>query len=455
MKFFLMLITVVLMTSCDSGKREKSEVLTQENNENIENTIDDNSTQRVVNIYIHGYNQEGEMQTDTYGKNESDKVLTSIAETTGYSTIENYMQEDKKDIIVMTDYYGDTAPEYYSAQDMRDIQNAEKGIPRYARIVAKYAKHTLKETGAKSINIISASMGSLVSRYLIEKNLEQLSSDKKIKKWLSFEGVIKGNVAGSKGGLVSLLDTFVKQPSEVSQMHYDWVKENLDEKSPYYKNIQIGFESSTRDDLNNKAITKILLVDGKNPANDGVQAVNDTFFVNQDTHVFFHENHRSLTKNMAAWGFAATFLISKKHVRITLVEATVNDLHEPFTSEAEIVFESSVHSAKAQEKWNFSNAIDERILDSGYLKLYEYASVGESKILNQVLFSAYILEEENELTLDITPYELDKEVKYKVLEISNNSHESLGKSSSTITMKNGIYDISGTDWSGKVQVEIK
>jgi len=63
--------------------------------------------------------------------------------------------------------------------------------------------------------------------------------------------------------------------------------------------------------------------------------------------------------------------------------------------------------------------------------------------------------EENELTLDITPYELDKEVKYKVFEILNNSHESLGKSSSTILMQNGIYDISRTDWSGKVKVEIK
>jgi len=455
MKFFLMLITVVLLGSCGSGKTEKSEVPTQENNENTENTIDDNSTQRVVNIYIHGYNQEGEKQTDTYGKNESDKVLTNIAETTGYSTIENYMQDDNKDIIVMTDYYGNTAPEYYTTQDMRDIQNAEKGIPRYALIVAKYAKHTLKETGAKSINIISASMGSLVSRYLIEKNLEQLSSDKKIKKWLSFEGVIKGNVAGSKGGLVSLLDAFVKQPSEVAQMHYDWVKANLDENSPYYKNIQIGFESSTRDDLNDGAITTLLLGDGKNPANDGVQAVNDTFFANPDTHVFFHENHRSLTKNMAVWGFAATFLTSKKHVRITLVEASVDKLHELFGGNAEIVFESSVHSAKAQEKWNFTNAIDERMLDSGYLKLYEYARVGESKILNQVLFSAYVLEEENELTLDITSYELDSNLKYKLIEVSTKLHDTLGKGTLLVPMQNGTYDISGEDWNGKVKVEIK
>jgi len=455
MKFFLMLITAVLLVSCGSGETTKSEVATPEANETIDNTIDDNSSKRVINIYIHGYNQEGEKQTDTYGTNESDKVLSNIAETTGYSTIENYTQEDKKDIIVMTDYYGTTAPEYYTAQDMRDVQNAVKGIPRYALIVAKYAKYTLKETGAKSINIISASMGTLVSRYLIEKNLEQLSSDKKIKKWLSFEGVVKGNVAGSKGGLVSLLDAFVKQPSEVAQMHYDWVKEHLDENSPYYKNLQIGFESSTRDDLNDGAITKLLLGDGENPANDGVQAVNDTFFANPDTHVFFHENHRSLTKNMAVWGFAATFLTSRKHVRITLLEATVDDLHELFGGNAEIVFESSVYSAKAQEKWNFTNAIDERILDSGYLKLYKYATAGERQIVNQVLFSAYVLEEENELTLDITSYELDFNLKYKLTEVSTRAYETLGKGTLLVPVQNGTYDISGKDWNGKVKVEIK
>jgi len=450
MKYILAILIPFLFVGCGAGDAPK----TAGNVEQPVRGTENSTSKRVVNIYIHGYNQEGEKQTDTYGKSESDKVLKNIAQTTGYSTIENYRQEDEKDIIVMTDYYGSVAPEYYTTQDMRDVENAEKGIPRYALIVAKYVKYIRKVTGVQSVNIISASMGTLVSRYLIEKDLEQLSSEKMIKKWLSFEGVIKGNVAGSKEELVSILDFVKPQPSEVEQMHYDWVKNNLDENSPYYDTIQMGFESSTRDDLNDGAITKLLLSDNKNPANDGVQAVKDTFFENPYTHVLFHENHRSLTKNMAVWGFAATFLTSKKHVRITLTEAVVNDLHEPFTSNAEIVFESSIHSFKAQEKWNFTNAIDERLLDSGYLKLYKYANAGELKVLNQVVFNSYILDKEDALTLEITPYELDIDKKYKLLEFSNKSHESLGKGRLSVPMKNGIYEISAEDWSGKVKVEV-
>jgi hypothetical protein len=238
-------------------------------------------------------------------------------------------------------------------------------------------------------------------------------------------------------------------------MHYDWVKNNLNENSPYYDTIQMGFESSTRDDLNNGAITALLLSDNKNPANDGVQAVKDTFFDNPHTHVLFHENHRSLTKNMAVWGFAATFLTSKKHVRITLTEVTVNDLHELFGDKAEMVFESSIHSLKAQEKWNFTNAIDERLLDSGYLTLYKYSTTGETQVLNQVVFNSYILDEEDTLNLDITPYELDRDKKYKLIEISNNSHETLGKGTLSVPMQNGIYEINGADWSGKVKVEVE
>ncbi|MCF6244484.1 MAG: hypothetical protein L3J43_05555 [Sulfurovum sp.] len=452
MNYILAIVVTLTLMGC--GGSSTSSIVSDNNAEQqVKNTQP--MIKRIVNIYIHGYNQEGEKQTDTYGKSESDKVLSNIAQSTGYATMENYEIEVEKDIIVMTDYYGSTPPDYYTTQDIIEVENAEKGIPRYALIVAKYIKNIQKVTGAQSINIISASMGTLVSRYLIEKDLENISSDKKIKKWLSFEGVVKGNVAGSKTNLVHLLDVIKPQPAEVAQMHYDWVKENLDENSSYYKNIQIAFESSTRDDLNKGAITGVLLLDGKNPANDGVQAVNDTFFENPHSHVLFHENHRSLTDNMAVWGFAATFLISKKHVRITLLDARVNDLHELFGGRSEIVFESSVHSLKAQEKWNFTNAIDERMLDSGYLKLYKYANTAEAKELNQVLFSSYVLDDENELILEITPYELDFDKRYKLVEISNKSHESLGTGRLDVPVKNGIYEINGADWSGRVKVEVE
>jgi len=453
MKYIL--LTLMMMTFFGCGA-EDTPSTGNETSRQAGNCTHNAVSERTVNIYIHGYDQEGEKETDTYGNDESDEVLKNIAKTTGYATMENYKQESNKDIIVMTDYYGKNAPEYYSPEDRQDIDNVKEGIPRYALIVAKYVRHILKVTKTQNVNIISASMGTLVSRYLIEKNLENLSSEKKIKKWLSFEGVIHGNIAASKEDLKDILDIFKPQPVEVEQMQYKWVKKNLNINSPYFNNIQIGFESSTNDDLSKKALTKLLLIDGgfDYTPNDGVQAVKDTFFKNPCTHVLFHETHSSLVDNMAVWGFAATFLTSKKHVRITLTEAVVTDLHERLSSNAEIVFESSVHSLKAQEKWNFEKAIDERLLDSGYLKRYKYKNAGDKKALNQVVFNSYILDSEDKLTLEITPYELDLNVKYGVKELSDNKKESLGKGTSPVPMKNGTYEISGADWRGKVKVEV-
>jgi len=89
------------------------------------------------------------------------------------------------------------------------------------------------------------------------------------------------------------------------------------------------------------------------------------------------------------------------------------------------------------------------------LKLYRYTNEGERKTLNQVVFNSYILEGEDTLNLEITPYELDIDKRYKLIEVSNKPHETLGKGTLVIPVKNGIYDISGADWSGKVKVEVE
>jgi len=196
-------------------------------------------------------------------------------------------------------------------------------------------------------------------------------------------------------------------------------------------------------------------------ANDGVQAVKDTFFTGNFPHTFYHDNHYTLADNKAAWGYAATFLSSKKRVRITLIDATVSDLHEdklPLNTNilpAEIVFESSVHSPLAEEKWHFTKAIDERVLKGKYLPVHKFSHKNTNQALNQTLFDSYILEEEKSLQLTLTPYELDREPDYGVHEITGHGdHESLGKSTIMIEAKEGIYPLQGNDWSGRVKVEV-
>ena len=88
-------------------------------------------------------------------------------------------------------------------------------------------------------------MGSLVTRWLIEKNLENLSSDKKIEKWISVEGVVRGNYALSQVSSSSIMNLFFTNSPETEHMKYNWIKENLNSSpnemnSPYYDDILVG-----------------------------------------------------------------------------------------------------------------------------------------------------------------------------------------------------------------------
>ena len=445
----------------NGGAQETTEETTEETTDSSPDVIiTPKEPKKTVTIYVHGFSKTGYKKVGIYGSDNYDEVIDSIVETTGFDTTSTYDENNYTNIIALTKYYGNTPPSYYTGGDIQELNNIGDGIPRYALIIAKYAKYIMQKTGADSVNLMSVSMGSLVTRYLIEKDLEQLSSEKKIDKWLSLEGVIKGNIAASGDTLFNLVEFFDEQSIDVDHMKYSWINDNLNLSNPYYHTIQIGFESSTKDDAHEAALSLWLRLNGSFEANDGVQAVRDTFFETNATNTFYHDNHYTLADNKAAWGYAATFLTSKKHLKITLLDATINDLHEdsiPFLNikPADIVFQSRIYSQKAEEKWHFTNAIDERVLRGGYLPLHGYQKEGVKQTLNQELFDSFILEEESELTLELTPYELDMEPDYGVREFTGHGdNESIGTISIMIPAAEGIYPLQSEDWSGSVKVDV-
>src|SRR6185436_3040213 len=101
------------------------------------------------------------------------------------------------------------------------------GVPRYAAIVARYARHVMEESGATQVNFVSASFGSLIVRWLIEKDVGGLAGEGRIARWLSAEGLLAGNWAASQDDLVGILDAVEPQPIDVEHMSYDWVATHL------------------------------------------------------------------------------------------------------------------------------------------------------------------------------------------------------------------------------------
>ncbi len=476
MKFIIELILLLTIVGCGSseqpvGKLSESSIkltTTQTTTQPIPKHEHNSSKpttiikpKRTLTIYIHGYDPRGFKYQGIFGEAVEDHFLDQIADFANFIPLEDD-DGNATEIVTATSYYGNTPPEYYTPQDEETLSDLDAGIPRYAFIVAKFAKHLMETKEFEQINLVSASMGSLVIRYLIQYDLEHLASEHKISKWLSLEGVIAGNIAASNSTLRSIFDEIEKdQAPEVEQMRYKWIKAKFGDRytttSPYFENIQIAFESSTNDHLNKQLITLLT-----NEPNDGVQAVKDTYFHNTPSyaHTLFYQTHDSLSRSKAAWAYTATFLRSKKRVKITLLRAKVSDLHENKLlfkdfKPAEIVFTSKAYTPQAMQKWGFDTPIDERVLKGHTLKLYKFRHTNIYKDLNQTIFDAYILPQEEQITLEITPFELDRNAFYGIYEpTGHGKDESLGTGTISLPLQDGEYTLKSYEWEAVIQVKL-
>lgn len=423
---------------------------------------------KTVTIYIHGYDEKGYKKTHDYGQKYYDTFRTNLVKYTELPTIDNYDKNEFTNIITAVDYYGENPPSYYSYKDQEDIERVDKkyggGIPKYAHIVAKFAKNALKESNASKINIISVSMGSLVTRWLIEKDVEHLASDKKIAKWMTIEGVIHGNYALSQVDDDSFLNIFIENSADTDQMKYKWIEENLNSVSKainptLYKDIMVSQLSFT-DGGGSKSLLKYVLpiYSDRFLPNDGVLLFRDTYFDNNLTHTILHDTHLGVKDNRATFLSIDNFLEAKKRIQITLLNASLTDIHEEITDKnvgAEVVFESRVFSPQAKDRWNMDDPIDERKYKSGTLDIYHYKEPNKTYALNQILFDGFVDSQEKELDIFLEGFEIDNSKTYDIKESKSNSNrDSIGYIQTTIKLENGVYQISSDEWSGYIKVEV-
>ena len=443
-------------------------------------TLEENLSQKpqkTITFFVHGYHKEGSEHHGIFGEAVINDMLVKLRHYTRWPILTESNTGDFGHALASCWYYGDTPPSYYSAEDIREIEKITTefggGIPRYAAILGKFIDHMMQKSHADKANIVSVSMGSLVTRWLIEKDISHLASSKKIARWLSLEGVIAGNYAASADRIVDLTETFDPQSIDVAQMRYDWIEKHLhtpafEAASPYYGDIMSGFESSTDDHLNSGGLSLLTKLNGGYRPNDGTQLVEDTYFRSilpqskyrglPPMHLFFHENHFSLEQNDGAYTSIVAFLEGTRRLRITLVEAQVDDIHEGRTlffnfRPAEVVFASRIYSPLAARKWQVRNAIDERALKSGILPIHKYDHDHQNQTFSQILFDSLVLPEEENLTLDLHAYEIDYDERYHMQELTGHRDEDLGGAEITLPLRAGIYDIAGKNWSGKVLVE--
>lgn len=428
-------------------------------------------------IYLHGFDPDGAELSGVFGEDVQESLLGVIADMAGLPLLEN---GEAINSVAATTYYGDTPPSYYTASDIAELDAVTAayggGMPRYGLIAAKYARHIMDRTGATQVNIVSASMGTYVARWMIEHDSDGLASEGKIARWLSLEGVLSGNWAANNDFLSDLFDTFGTPSIDIDQMDYAWCEANMNSPrtemdNARYSDILVGMELSSRDTDGN--LTDIMLLEGDFYANDDVVTIHDAYFHtttaqsrflgHDPTKTYFHVNHYELKDHAPGMAQIVNFLTGRKRVRIELTQAQITDINEPddpwwdFTP-AEIVFTSSVVSPSAEALWGITEPMCNRPADGVSAPIHEVGGNGDSVQANHLVYDDFVAAGETTLHVTVGAVEIDDDQRYGVWEpFIGDGWDELGEDTVTVDVSTaGIQtqSINAPDFNGTIRVEV-
>ena len=428
---------------------------------------------RTATLFVGGFAADGASRHGVFGVDGSEALLDSIAALAGAPVAHGEATLPPNAAADMV-YYGDTAPPYYTAADIAELARVSAqwggGVPRYALIVAKYAREMMRRSGARQVNIVSGSFGSLIVRWVIEKDLESLASSGAIARWLSVEGVLAGNWAASRNHLASLLDLVDPLPIDVTNMNYDWVATNLhsprDEiDNPLYASILVGSLASTDDSYQDGALTDLMVTEQAWQPNDGLQAVADALLQHVTARSqylglppvlgWLRNTHLDVTNNRGGRADVATFLTQRRRVTIVMTDATIKNLSEPFfLLPAEVVLESRVSSPAVAARWGIHEPLNVREKEGAVAPLRLFSRTGEHQHFSELLYDGLVLPEETALELDLHAEEIDYDWRYNVFETATRPYyDELGAGTLMVsTVAPGSYTFDAPGWSCVVAV---
>jgi hypothetical protein len=438
---------------------------------------DTHNPNRTATIFLHGFDPDGAELTGIFGEDMQEELLGTIADMAGLPLLED---GEAINSVAATTYYGDTPPAYYTAADIAELDAVTAayggGMPRYGLIAAKYARHIMERTGADQVNIVSASMGTYVARWMIEHDSDGLASDGRIARWLSLEGVLSGNWAASNDLLSDLFDIFGTPSIDVDQMDYGWCEANMNSPrtemdNALYSDVLVGMELSSRN--TDGILTDIMLLEGDFHANDDVVTIDDAYFhttTSQSrylgyapTRTFFHVNHYELAEHPPGMAQIVNFVTGRRRVMIELTQAQIEDINEPddpwwdFTP-AEIVFTSSVVSPRVSDLWGITEPMCDRPADGVSAPIHEVDASGDSVQPNQLVYDDFLAAGETTLHVTVGAVEIDDDQRYGVWEpFIGDGWDELGEDTVAVDVSTpGVHTqaINAPDFNGIIRIEV-
>jgi len=379
-------------------------------------------TARTVTVVVGGFDPQGASATGPFGIDRIDAISRQVAAMASLPLGD--AAPLAQDQLTSLDFYGSVPPPYYSAQDVAEVAAAQRGVPRYAWIVAKFAREVLARSGARHVNLVAASLGGMITRYLIERDLEGLASGGRIARWVTIESTVGGVWAASQPLMAAFLATQM-DPTDGLTLSYDFARRTFGTPdprrsvSPYFADILVGHQLSGRPDPEIIAVASLM------PC-DGTLLVRDQWIHEYDARraqgrpgaatVHTDTSHLSARNDVGLFGDVANFLRSSRRVTVRLVSATLlRAAEDPGHGECEVAFEARVRSPEALREWGHAGEIAASRAPNGTAPLVRMQPAAPAAC-DHVLFDWPVAPGERSLELSLTAHEENFNPFYNVYE---------------------------------------
>jgi hypothetical protein len=442
-----------------------------------------------ITVWVHGFANNGpaELEKMVYGGLNGCSDLGRAAQAFGENRPCGDVpgNETLPNQIVGVEYYGDVPPTWMTPKDILEVESfpysgGPLGLQRYGLIVAKFIKWRMQLSGATHVNIACHSMGCLISRYIIENDIEQLASQNKIVRWITSAGVVAGarlsrlydnptirQYSGTIGLEVS--DFILMNPDYVRDTAAAWDHQLYEGNSPLFKDMLIHHGGAT--DPRIPVALNYRLLDTSNPddePNDGIMFTFDEFFHKQSpaasrttpsgevlsaTHSYTYVWHSALpdTDSFGTTAVAAAF--HRRKVFVTLKSFTMKKTREyvfPWNGEAGV--EPNDISVETEVRYDPYTvpAIGKPVLVHEDKVAYRSADLfpataGTPLNPGLVLYEGPVFDAQTSFRLKATIVEVDAYPRFKIAEDLTDPSDDLVGLDQVITLQDQVLHIEN-DW---------
>ncbi len=426
----------------------------------------DSST--TITVWLHGFYNKSpdEMASMVYGEFGScGGILGSFTDYGVDRPCGNIPPgETAPNQLVKVEYYGGVPAAWLTQADIDEIEqfayDGPDALERYARVSAKAIRYKLSASGATHVNLACHSFGCLISRHLIEHDMEGLASENRFVRWFTSAGVIAGARLARLYDNPTVRDTAELIGLELSDfvvMHPDFVADNTcrwdhrlyQGNNPLLSGMIIHHATAT--DPHIQDALGIALLDLNNPGdepNDGIMYTDDErFHVMADGVVLqapsgrrlqpgqncVYLDHMHLPEGQAAALLATATLFHRRRVIIALEEVELlkdREHHEPLDGEngdppaelaaaVEVRYDPYVHDTFGRDVLVHQTTVEHRSL--------EWFVQEQGTILQPgyLLYQGPLFDDMQELHLSFELLELDWYPRAGVREWAFDAHQAL------------------------------